>query len=133
MISRPTCPAIPAAPWSRSTARIGRCAPGVFEVPNAPNSDVLVINGKNFGSVVELEERYAPFDQPGKLRIGLFANDGNTANYRQALAHRGADPALDINAVVTGIRQDNLKYGFYLNAEQQIVKDIGLFARAELE
>ena len=102
---------------------------GVFEVPNAPNSDVLVVNGKNFGSVVELEERYAPFDQPGKLRIGLFANDGNTANYRQALAIAGADPALDINAVVTGIRQDNLKYGFYLNAEQQIVKDVGLFAR----
>lgn len=102
---------------------------GVFEVPNAPNSDVLVINGKNIGSVVELEERYAPFDQPGKLRIGLFANDGNTANYRQALAITEADPALDINAVVSGIRRDNLKYGFYLNAEQQIVKDVGLFAR----
>jgi high affinity Mn2+ porin len=102
---------------------------GVFEVPNGPNSDVLIINGKNFGSVVELEERYAPFDQPGKLRIGLFANDGNTANYNQALAIVGADPALDINAVVTGIRQANLKYGFYLNAEQQIVKDVGLFAR----
>ena len=102
---------------------------GVFEVPSAPNSDVLVVNGNNVGSVVELEERYAPFDQPGKLRIGLFATNGNTANYRQALAIAGADPALDINAVVTGIRQANLKYGFYLNAEQQIVRDVGLFAR----
>jgi high affinity Mn2+ porin len=102
---------------------------GVFEVPSAPNSDVLVLNGKNFGTVIELEERYAPFDQPGKLRVGLFANNGNTANYRQALAIAGADPALDINTVVPGIRQENLKYGFYLNAEQQIVKDVGLFAR----
>ena len=31
---------------------------------------------------------------------------------------------------MTSIRRDNLKYGFYLNAEQQIAKDIGLFARA---
>ena len=102
---------------------------GVFEVPSAPNSDVLALNGKNFGSVVELEERYAPFDQPGKLRIGLFATNGNTANYREALATVGADPTLDINAVTVGLRQENLKYGFYLNAEQQIVRDVGLFAR----
>jgi high affinity Mn2+ porin len=102
---------------------------GVFEVPSAPNSDVLVLNGKNYGTVVELEERYAPFDQPGKLRVGLFADAGDTANYRQALAITGADPALDINDVVTGIRHENIKYGFYLNAEQQIVKDVGLFAR----
>src|SRR6202012_5976844 len=34
---------------------------GVFEVPNAPNSDVLVNNSQNIGTVAELEERYAPF------------------------------------------------------------------------
>jgi high affinity Mn2+ porin len=102
---------------------------GVFEVPSAPNSDVLAINGGNYGTVAELEERYAPFDQPGKLRIGLFANEGNTGNYNQALSIEGANPALDINAVMASIRQANLKYGFYLNAEQQIVKDVGLFAR----
>jgi high affinity Mn2+ porin len=63
------------------------------------------------------------------LRIGLFANEGNTGNYNQALSIEGANPALDINAVMASIRQANLKYGFYLNAEQQIVKDVGLFAR----
>ena len=102
---------------------------GVFEVPSAPNSDVLAINGGNYGTVAELEERYAPFGQPGKLRIGLFANEGSTGNYNQALSIEGANPALDINAVMASIRQANLKYGFYLNAEQQIVKDVGLFAR----
>ena len=102
---------------------------GVFEVPNAPNSDVLLLNGGNYGTVAELEERYAPFGQPGKLRIGLFANEGNTGNYNQALSIEGANPALDINTVMASIRQANLKYGFYLNAEQQIVKDVGLFAR----
>jgi high affinity Mn2+ porin len=103
---------------------------GVFEVPSAPNSDVLAFNGGNYGTVAELEERFSPFDQPGKLRLGIFANRGYTGNYNQALAIEGADPLLDINTVMVSIRQDNLKYGFYLNLEQQIVKDVGLFARA---
>jgi high affinity Mn2+ porin len=101
---------------------------GVFEVPTAPNSDVLTF--KTGGAVVEFESRYAIFDQPGKLRLGAFANSGNTGNYRQALAIEGADPTLDINNVTMNIRHDNLKYGFYANAEQQIARDIGLFARA---
>lgn len=103
---------------------------GAFEVPSAPNSDVLVVSARNFGTVVEFEERHSIFDQPGKLRLGAFANDGNTGNYREALAVEAADAALDINTVMASIRHDNLKYGFYLNAEQQIVKDVGLFARA---
>src|SRR5665213_1830582 len=102
---------------------------GAFEVPSAPNSDVLVIGAKSYGSVVEFEERHTLFDQPGKLRLGLFANNGNTGNYNEALAIEDAAPALDINTVMASIRHDNLKYGFYLNAEQQIVRDIGLFGR----
>src|SRR5262249_7833620 len=50
--------------------------------------------------------------------------------YRQALAIAAADPALDINEVMASIRHINPKYGFYANLEQQVVKDIGLFARA---
>ncbi|TMJ62508.1 MAG: cell envelope biogenesis protein OmpA, partial [Alphaproteobacteria bacterium] len=101
---------------------------GVFEVPSAPNSDVLTF--KTGGAVLEFEERHKIFDQPGKLRLGIFANRGNTGNYRQALAIAAFDPALDINTVMQSIRRENPKYGFYANAEQQIAKDIGLFARA---
>jgi high affinity Mn2+ porin len=80
--------------------------------------------------VAELEERYAPFDQPGKLRLGIFANRGFTGNYNQALAIEDANPLLDINAVMASIRTANFKYGFYVNMEQQLMKDVGLFARA---
>ena len=31
-------------------------------------------------------------DQPGKLRLGVFANSGNTGNYNNALAIEGANP-----------------------------------------
>jgi high affinity Mn2+ porin len=100
---------------------------GLFQVPNAPNTDVLTFS--TGGAVVEFEGRYAIFDQPGKLRLGVFGNRGYTGNYNQALAIEGADPTLDINAVMAGIRKDNLKYGFYVNAEQQIATDVGLFGR----
>jgi high affinity Mn2+ porin len=101
---------------------------GVFEVPTAPNSDVLTF--KTSGTVAEFEERHTIFDQPGKLRLGAFANSGYTGNYRDALAIEAANPLLDINAVMASIRHDNLKYGFYANLEQQVAKDIGVFARA---
>ncbi|WP_298373676.1 carbohydrate porin [uncultured Bradyrhizobium sp.] len=102
---------------------------GVFQVPNAPNSDVLVSNTNNGGAVVEFEGRYSIFDQPGKVRVGVFGNRGFTGNYRQALAIEDANPGLDINDVMAGIRKDNTKYGFYLNGEQQIATDVGLFGR----
>jgi high affinity Mn2+ porin len=101
---------------------------GAFQVPSAPNSDVLTF--KTGGTVVEFEERHTIFDHPGKLRLGTFANRGNTGNYREALAIEAADPTLDINSVMDSIRHNNLKYGFYANLEQEIAKDVGLFARA---
>ncbi|WP_051379163.1 carbohydrate porin [Bradyrhizobium murdochi] len=101
---------------------------GLFQVPSAPNSDVLTF--KTGGTVVEFEERHTIFDQPGKLRVGAFANNGNTANYREVLALAAANPALDINDIVGANQRGRGKYGFYVNLEQQLVNDVGLFARA---
>ena len=120
-------------PWRRGRTQpqgLGARA-GLFQVPNAPNSDVLVF--KTGGAVVEFEERHTIFDQPGKLRLGIFANRGNTGNYRNALAITAADPTLDINDVIVGIRRDNPKYGFYVNAEQQVMKDVGRLRPRQLE
>ncbi|MCK1595278.1 carbohydrate porin [Bradyrhizobium sp. 164] len=101
---------------------------GLFQVPSAPNSDVLTF--KTGGAVVEFEERHSIADQPGKLRAGAFYNSGNTANYGEVLAIAAANPALDINDITIANQRDRSKYGFYANLEQQIVKDVGLFARA---
>jgi high affinity Mn2+ porin len=101
---------------------------GLFQVPSQPNSDILTF--KTGGAVVEFEERHQIFDQPGKLRLGAFANRGNTGSYRGALTIEATDPTLDINDVMASIRRDNLKYGFYINGEQQIATDLGVFARA---
>jgi high affinity Mn2+ porin len=101
---------------------------GGFQVPEAPNSDVLTF--RTAGTVAEFEERHTLFDQPGKLRIGAFANRGNMGLYRDALALTATDPSLDINTAMADVRTQSLKYGFYLNLEQQVAKDLGVFARA---
>jgi high affinity Mn2+ porin len=100
----------------------------ILEVPSQPNSDILQF--KSGGAVVEFEERHTIFDQPGKVRVGAFGNQGVTGNYRQALAIEALDPAQDINDVMASIRHVNPKYGFYANLEQQLIPDVGLFARA---
>lgn len=101
---------------------------GAFQVPTAPNSDVFSSRGG--GAVVEFEERHTIFDQPGKLRVGAFVNRGNTANYRDVLGISTANPGLDINDIVAGERRERSKYGFYINGEQQVANDVGIFARA---
>ncbi|TKT71561.1 cell envelope biogenesis protein OmpA [Afipia massiliensis] len=101
---------------------------GLFQVPSQPNSDVLTF--KTGGAVIEFEGRHTILDQPGKLRVGVFANRGNTANYRNALGISAANPGININDIVPGERRERSKYGFYVNAEQQIATDVGIFARA---
>ena len=101
---------------------------GYFQVPSVPNSDILTFN--TGGVVAEFEERHKMFDQPGKLRLGVFANRGNVGIFRDAISIAAADPALDINDVMATIRKQNLKYGVYANLEQQVAADVGVFARA---
>jgi high affinity Mn2+ porin len=101
---------------------------GVFEVPEQPNSDILTT--KTGGAVVELETRHSISGQPGKLRFGVFANRGNTGNYRQAVAIAAADPTVDINDAMAANRQQRSKRGVYANVEQAITPDVGVFARA---
>ena len=101
----------------------------VVQLPSQQNSDILTFQGA--GTVVEFEERHTIFDQPGKVRVGAFENQGVMGNFRQALAIEaaGLDPTNNINNVMTSIRHVNPKYGFYANLEQQVATDVGVFAR----
>lgn len=101
---------------------------GFFQVPSKPNSDILTF--KTGGTAVEFEERHTIFQQPGKVRVGVFATRGITGSYRDALAAVVADPALDINDFTDANRRVRSKYGFYVNLEQQVMTDVGVFARA---
>ena len=82
---------------------------------------------RNRGDVFEAEYRYAINKHPGTVRLLNYENRADAGNYaeaiRQAEQHGGTPD-------VTATRQNGtLKYGFGLNAEQEITSDVGVFAR----
>ncbi|BCM82712.1 carbohydrate porin [Methylobacterium indicum] len=105
------------------------------QVPKQPSNDVLDPRVfERAGTNIEFEERHVlpGLDQPGKLRIGLFSNVGTTANYRQVVDLTQAGIYDDINDAAAATRRPRRKTGAYINLEQALTPDLGLFARASL-
>jgi high affinity Mn2+ porin len=107
----------------RWSARYASAA--VPRTANGPRFDRQVF--RNRGDVFEGEADFAPGGQPGRIRLLSYRNHVNAGTYRLALQR----------AVATGTTPDvtatrspgTLKYGFGVNAEQQIREDIGVFGR----
>ena len=101
---------------------------GVFQVPSGPNRDVLIFN--TGGSVVEWEGRYAVAGQPGKLRVGAFAQPRQP--WQTTARCWISSPATPRSISIKWHDDNHLqrwKYGFYANLEQALSKDVGVFAR----
>jgi high affinity Mn2+ porin len=80
----------------------------------------------SWGMVGEFERRYSLMDHPGAIRVLAFLNQANMADYSAATAILLANgPGADISAA----RAYRYKYGFGLNWEQEIVKNVGVFSR----
>jgi high affinity Mn2+ porin len=102
------------------------------QVPKEPSSDVLDPRVfRRAGTTVEFEERHVlpGLDQPGKLRVGFFSNVGNTADFREVVALTQSGVFGDINDAAAATRTARRKTGFYLNLEQAVTPDLGVFAR----
>jgi high affinity Mn2+ porin len=97
---------------------------GVFAEPTVANGTALDphIDNAN-GHVLELEERFRVEDHPGKLRLLAYLNHAHMGNYREALALMPVDPDITLT------RAYRIKYGFGLSFEQELTKELGLFAR----
>ena len=105
------------------------------QVPKEPSSNVLDPRiARKGGLTVELEERHVlpGLDQPGKIRLGLFTNVARTANYREVVALTQGGFFADINDAAAATRRDRRKSGLYLNLEQAVTSQFGVFARASL-
>jgi len=98
---------------------------GAFMEPENPNANDLVFHGmNNVGQVTELEERYKIGDNPGKTHFLVFYNRNREADYSDALG------APDVNTAIAVARSyGGAKYGFAINAEQQLTDGIGAFTR----
>ena len=114
---------------------------GFFQVPSMQNSftadDQILTwphssSGRNgpfflaWAMVTEFERRYSMSTHPGAIRFLAYLNRANMFSYA------GAIPILRPNgegAYVSAASAYRYKYGFGLNWEQEIAKNVGLFSR----
>ena len=97
---------------------------GFFQVPRTSNG--VALDGhylQAWAMVTEFERRYILKGHPGTVRLLAFLNQANMGSYQEALnsSTRPAD--------IVATRSYRHKYGFGLNVEQEILKNIGVFAR----
>jgi hypothetical protein len=81
----------------------------------------------NRGDVFEAERRYTLRQHAGTLRLLNYENRAHAGNYAAAI--RLAEQTGGVPDVIGTRRNGTLKYGFGVNLEQEIGKDIGVFGR----
>lgn len=90
---------------------------------------------KEWGMIVELERRWRLADHPGAIRLQAWADYGRLASYDAAtplLLASPPPPTTPAGAEITipaAAFAYHLKYGFGVNWEQEIAKNVGLFGR----
>ena len=78
-----------------------------------------------WGMVTEFERRYSLNNHPGVVRLLAFVNRANMGSYRAAVD----SPIRPADIVATRDGDYRYKYGFGLNLEQELTKNIGVFSR----
>ena len=100
---------------------------GLFDLSASPNSVTLDPSFGQFQWIGEIEERHDLWGQPGKVKVTGFLSRGRMGSFQDAIdlaAMTGT--AADIAAV----RHYQSRGGVSANLEQQLLPDLGMFARA---
>ena len=95
----------------------------ILTIPNSENIDQGL---KQYQLVTEFEKRHELWDQPGKLKLLVFANRGKMGRYSDAVAQSPSGPDL------AKVRKLNWKAGIAVNLEQQLNSSLALFGRASI-
>ncbi len=97
---------------------------GFFQMPSRANGAAIDQHLlEAWGMVSEFERRFAWNDHPGTVRLLSFLNHAHMGSYEATLDN----PSLGMD--ITQTRAYRFKYGFGLNLEQELVKNVGVFAR----
>jgi high affinity Mn2+ porin len=97
---------------------------GVFQMPQVSNGmaqDAHYL--KAWGAVVELERRFTISAHPGAIRFLAYRNRAHMGSYAATL------DAPEVGMDITQTRAYRCKTGLGINAEQELAKNIGVFAR----
>jgi carbohydrate-selective porin OprB len=102
---------------------------GRFEQPIESNG--LALDGRifaHYGDQFEIEHGYELGGQPGRLRVLTFRNKARMGGFRDAVDAWNAGGRVGVPSVAA-VRKEQRKVGFGIGAEQNVTKDIGVFAR----
>jgi high affinity Mn2+ porin len=97
---------------------------GFFQVPRSDNGTAIDQDfTKAWSMVMEFEGRFSLNGHPGTVRLLGFLASAHMGSFQEAINSdiRPAD--------ITATEAYRFKYGFGLNIDQEIVKNIGVFAR----
>src|SRR5580658_1495098 len=76
-----------------------------------------------WGMVTEIERRYSANDHPGTTRLLAYLDRADRGSYQEAVD----SPTRPAN--IGAANKYRVTYGFGLNLEQEVVKDVGVFSR----
>jgi high affinity Mn2+ porin len=97
---------------------------GIFQVSEIANGMRMDWNlAKAWSAVAEVERRYSPKGHAGAIRLLAYDQRAHMGNYDETLNN----PRLGENITLTAAYR--YKYGFGINLEQEIRKNLGAFAR----
>ena len=82
---------------------------------------------ENRSDAIEVERRYQIRKQDGTIRFLSYINHADAGTYRDSI--KLAQQTGGVPDITATRKSGTLKYGFGLNAEQDLTKDIGVFAR----
>ncbi len=102
---------------------------GLFDLSRVPNTTELETDFSQFELVGEAEERHMFFGRPGKIRLLGYFNRGRMGSYTDAVGFARVTGSIPDTA---SVRRYSSRPGAALNLEQQIVDDLGVFARASI-
>ncbi len=100
---------------------------GLFQLSKIPNGKITAVDFSQYSVMAEVERRNQWYGHPGKIKVTGFFNRGRMGSYRDAL-----QLARDSGTVpdTTLVRKDDSNSGLALNLEQELTRNLGLFARA---
>jgi high affinity Mn2+ porin len=75
----------------------------------------------------ELELRYKPFDHPGIAKFGGWMHNTYASNFDDVLNLVNA--GMDIDSATASAQRLQAMWGYYINLQQEILDDVGFFAR----
>ena len=100
---------------------------GLFDLSKQPNQPSLEVGLQQYQIVGELEHRQSIGGHPGAIRLGGFFTRGNLALLRDMIASYNQTGVAPDNAL---FRHMNDHGGGYLNIEQEVAANVGVYARA---